>query len=105
MLFNISLTSLFWVPDIIICNDWQTSFVPALLKQRFKKEEFYSNMKSIYLIHSLNNYRKFSKSTFDMLNLNTNNMVKEVDGHIKGIESSDLTIVINYEKDKSEAFR
>ena len=27
-----TLTSLFWAPDILLCNDWQTSFVPLLLK-------------------------------------------------------------------------
>ena len=27
-----TLQSLFWVPDIIICNDWQMSFIPTLLK-------------------------------------------------------------------------
>ena len=30
-----TLTSLFWAPDIFICNDWQTSFVPILLRERF----------------------------------------------------------------------
>ena len=95
-----TLTSLFWAPDIFICNDWQTSFIPILLKEQFIQEEFYSNMKSVYLIHSINNYRKCSKSTYNMLGLSTNESGKLVDNHISAIENSDLTIAINYESSK-----
>ena len=92
-----TLTSLFWAPDVFICNDWQTSFVPTLLREQFKQEEFYSNMKSVYLIHSVNNYRKYSQSTYDMLGITPNESGKLVDNHIMAIENSDLTIAINYE--------
>ena len=92
-----TLTSLFWAPDVFICNDWQTSFIPTLLQQQFKQEDFYSNMKSVYLIHSINNYRKYSKTTYDMLGLEPNESGKLVDNHISAIENSDLTIAINYE--------
>ena len=92
-----TLTSLFWAPDIFICNDWQTSFVPILLRERFKQEEFYSNMKSVYIIHSINDYRKFSKHTYDMLGLTPGESGKLVDNHICAIENADLTIAMNYE--------
>ena len=92
-----TLTSLFWAPDVFICNDWQTSFIPTLLQEQFKQEEFYSNMKSVYLIHSVNNYRKYSQSTYDMLGITPNESGKLVDNHIMAIENSDLTIAINYE--------
>ena len=95
-----TLTSLFWAPDVFICNDWQTSFIPTLLQQQFKQEDFYSNMKSVYLIHSINNYRKYSKTTYDMLGLEPNESGKLVDNHISAIENSDLTIAINYESSK-----
>ena len=92
-----TLTSLFWAPDIFICNDWQTSFVPILLRERFKQEEFYSNMKSVYIIHSINDYRKYSKHTYDMLGLTSSKSGKLVDNHICAIENADLTIAMNYE--------
>ena len=92
-----TLTSLFWAPDVFICNDWQTSFIPTLLREQFKQEEFYSNMKSVYLIHSVNNYRMYSQTTYDMLGLTPNESGKLVDNHIMAIENSDLTIAINYE--------
>ena len=92
-----TLTSLFWAPDIFICNDWQTSFVPILLRERFKQEEFYSNMKSVYIIHSINDYRKYSKHTYNMLGLTPGESGKLVDNHICAIENADLTIAMNYE--------
>ena len=92
-----TLTSLFWAPDIFICNDWQTSFVPILLRERFKQDEFYSNMKSVYIIHSINDYRKYSKHTYDMLGLTPGESGKLVDNHICAIENADLTIAMNYE--------
>ena len=92
-----TLTSLFWAPDIFICNDWQTSFVPILIRERFKQVEFYSNMKSVYIIHSINDYRKYSKHTYDMLDLTPSESGKLVDNHICAIENADLTIAMNYE--------
>ena len=92
-----TLTSLFWAPDVFICNDWQTSFIPMLLQEKFKHQEFYANMKSVYMIHSINNYRNYSKSTYDMLGITPNESGKLVDNHIMAIENADLTIAINYE--------
>ena len=95
-----TLQSLYWVPDIILCNDWQTSLMPTLLKQKFSNEKFYANMKSVYLIHSMNNYRKFSKSTFDILDIDPYQSGAKVDSHMQGMEYADLTIILNYESQK-----
>ena len=92
-----TLTSLFWAPDVFICNDWQTSFVPILLNNHFKDQEFYSKMKSVYLIHSVDDYRKFNESTYNMLNLSINSSNKLIDNHIQAINNADLTIAVNYE--------
>jgi len=40
-------------PDLIHCHDWQTGMIPVYLKERFRKGEFFSNMKSIMTIHNL----------------------------------------------------
>ena len=95
-----TLTSLFWAPDVFICNDWQTSFLPILLREQYKQEEFYSNMKSVYIIHSINDYRKYSKKTYDMLGLTTGESGELIDNHICAIENADLTIAMNYESSK-----
>ena len=95
-----TLTSLFWAPDVFICNDWQTSFLPILLREQYKQEEFYSNMKSVYIIHSVNDYRKYSKKTYEMLGLTPGKSGKLIDNHICAIENADLTIAMNYESSK-----
>ena len=95
-----TLTSLFWAPDVFICNDWQTSFLPILLREQYKHEEFYSNMKSVYIIHSIDDYRKYSKKTYDMLGLTPGESGKLIDNHICAIENADLTIAMNYESSK-----
>ena len=42
-----------WQPDLINCNDWQTGMVPVLLNLEYKKDLFYSKMKTVFSIHNL----------------------------------------------------
>lgn len=42
-----------WQPDLINCNDWQTGMVPVLLNLEYKRDEFYSKIKTIFSIHNL----------------------------------------------------
>ena len=58
-----TLKRLYWKPDIIICNDWQASFVPQLLKERYSDDDFYKDIKTAFLVHSVDDYRKFSSKS------------------------------------------
>lgn len=40
-------------PDVIHCNDWQSGPICALLKEKYKKDEFYSKIASIFTVHNL----------------------------------------------------
>ena len=42
-----------WQPDLINCNDWQTGMIPVLLNLEYKREEFYSKIKTVFSIHNL----------------------------------------------------
>ena len=42
-----------WQPDLINCNDWQTGMVPVLLNLEYKKDQFYSRIKTVFSIHNL----------------------------------------------------
>ena len=42
-----------WQPDLINCNDWQTGMVPVLLNLEYKKDAFYSRIKTVFSIHNL----------------------------------------------------
>jgi len=60
-----------FVPDIIHCNDWHCGILPALLKDYYKNDEKYSNIKSVFTIHNLKYQGVFPKEVLgDLLNLN-----------------------------------
>lgn len=47
-------------PDIIHCHDWQTGLVPVYLKERFRGDQFFWNIKTIMTIHNLKFQGKWS---------------------------------------------
>ena len=88
-----TLKNLFWAPDFIFCNDWQTAMVPKMLKDLFLGNEFYAGMQSVYFIHSVNEMRSYSKSSIEASGLNCDE--KNVDGTKSAIEHSALTVLID----------
>lgn len=40
-------------PDIIHCNDWHTGLMGVFLKEDFRHDDFYKDMKLVYTIHNL----------------------------------------------------
>lgn len=51
-----------WKPDFIIANDWETGFVPNLLKTEYKDDPSLKDIKTIYCIHNLRNQGTFDAS-------------------------------------------
>ena len=90
----LSLKKLFWPPEVIVCNDWQMSFVPILGKNIFNKDEFYKDIKYVYIIHSLDEMRKINNQSFNALGLNSKDFDSK-DNNINAINCSDMTIIIN----------
>ncbi len=64
-----NLKHLFWKPDIIICNDWQMSFVPALYQLQYAGQEFYEGIKTVFLLHSANEYAFFTQAAYDAIDI------------------------------------
>ena len=93
-----TLKRLYWKPDVIVCSDWQMSFVPQLLKENYSDDEFYSNIKAVSVIHSLNDFRMFSKKSYEMINLNYDSNNKLIDNYTSSIKHSDHVILIDDEK-------
>jgi starch synthase len=48
-----TLKLLYWQPDIIHCNEWQTALIPFYLKTRFKDDLFFKNTKTVLSLHNL----------------------------------------------------
>ena len=118
-----SFKKLFWYPDIIICNDWQTSILPILLKNNYSENEKYKNIKTINFIHSINNHRKLTVDCFNKFDLDvkfTKNMdiISEsmkffdlniaLDDSKKTVSTSikkDKNLSLNYKKNKSKILK
>ncbi|MFC1709533.1 glycogen synthase GlgA [Candidatus Omnitrophota bacterium] len=56
-------------PDVIHCNDWQSTLIPVYLKTRLEKDPFYKNTKTLLTIHNLAYQGLFPKEQFDQLEL------------------------------------
>ncbi len=48
-----TLKLLYWQPDIIHCNEWQTALIPYYLKTLYKDDEFFKNSRTVLTLHNL----------------------------------------------------
>ena len=63
-----TLPHLFWVPDIFVCNAWQSALVPSIYKEEYEGiNEFYKKIKTVLVIHDLDEYSVVEKS--DLLDI------------------------------------
>ena len=92
------LPHLFWRPDVLWCNDWQSALVPAFYKQHYTNDEFYAGMKSVLVVH---NYEKeflaISRNTFKNAGLEEPASMKKgvVNAYEAAAEYVDLMIAID----------
>ena len=56
-------------PDVIHCNDWHTGPICMLLKEKYKKESYYSGISTIFTIHNLEYQGNFSRDVFKLWGL------------------------------------
>ena len=52
-----TLKKLYWIPDYVICNNWQMSMLPQIFNKHYKNE--FKNTKIIYMIHELNDFYSY----------------------------------------------
>ncbi len=92
-----TLPHLFWKPDIILCNDWTSALVPLFYQQHFASEEFYHDIKTVLLIHSLSEYMQFSKEAFKNADLEISNDLKgsEINVFEAGAQAADHIIALD----------
>lgn len=65
-------------PEIIHCNDWQTSLIPVYLKSLYSEDLFFQKTKSILTIHNLAYQGIFNKSEYYKIGLSW--MLFNIDG-------------------------
>ena len=95
-----TLKKLFWVPDVIIFNDWQTSMLPLLLKKRMENDSWFKNIKTVFFLHSDSPNYKYSNNLFSRLDIEYNKRKTSQNLMELAINNADFTFVFNDLKDK-----
>lgn len=52
-----------WAPDVIHCNDWQTSLIPVYLKTNYKWDKLFENTSALLSIHNIGYQGRFAKNS------------------------------------------
>lgn len=54
-----------WIPDVIHCSGWMPAFAPLYIKNAYKDEPSFTNVKVVYSVSSPSVATKFVKHTLD----------------------------------------
>ena len=72
-----TLPHLFWAPDIFVCNGWQSALIPNIYKEHYEGiNEFYKNIKTILVIHDLDEYSMVDKKELLDMGISINPNIK-----------------------------
>lgn len=86
-----SIKYLDFKPDVIHFNDWHTAIIPFLLKEQYKNDETYKDIKTVFTIHNLKYQGVFGKEVLgELLNASENykyNQALDFNGDINFIKS------------------
>ena len=92
-----TLPHLFWKPDVIICNDWQTATVPLIYQQIYKTKEFYDNIKTVLTVHNFDDHATYDRSVYDKLGVSVSSKIKgnQINCYEAAAEDVDLIISLD----------
>ena len=88
-----TLKKLYWIPDYIICSNWQMSMASIMLKEMYKNE--LKDTKIIYMIHEINDMYNFESDIYKKLNFNLSKKGKIQNNIINSIKLSDYVYIYN----------
>ena len=100
------LPHLFWKPDMFLCHGWQSSLVPMLYHQCYKnkvaKNINYKNIKTTYVVHSMDQLCLFNRDTLDTANLDVPSYLRDdiVNANDLAVHFSDKIILLNLPNSK-----
>lgn len=91
------LPQLFWSPDVIVGNDWQSAMIPIIYQQLYKEEKFFKGIKIVQIIHSLDEYANFSMSAVEMSGVKIPDSIskKTVNAYLLSAAHADKVIVLD----------
>ncbi|QUL98449.1 MAG: glycogen synthase GlgA [Candidatus Fermentithermobacillus carboniphilus] len=58
-----------FIPDVVHCNDWQTGFIPLLIKERARNNPVWEGVASCFTIHNLRYQGNFPRDVLYLLGL------------------------------------
>lgn len=95
----VTLNYLRWKPEVIICNDWQMSLIPLLIRANLLDKEYFDGVKILQIIHSKAPYSNFELKEYQKIGLNAADLKNSVDGHLDVLAAAipicDHVLVIN----------
>jgi starch synthase len=56
-----------FVPDVVHCNDWQSGFIPLLMKLRASENPAWNDVASCFTVHNLGYQGRFPRAALDFL--------------------------------------
>jgi len=65
-----SIQRMGWSPDLIHCNDWQTSLIPLLIKDNYSWDRLFENTSTLLTIHNIGYQGRFSPETLGKAEIN-----------------------------------
>ena len=80
---------------MIVCNNWQTSITPLLIKEKIKNDPLLKNVKIVFFIHDIDANYNFSNQLFDKMNINYNKKKNNQEMLFLAASNADATYVIN----------
>ena len=92
------LPHLFWKPDLMWCNNWQSALVSAFYKEHYKDDDFRANIKSVLVVHDYNEeYLNIEKGVFSKVGLTVPDGVKKgvINAYEAAAQNVDLIIAID----------
>jgi len=98
-----TLKLLHWQPDVIHCNDWQTSLIPYFLKTVLRDDPFFKNTRVLLSVHDASQQGVFSAEIIRKAGLPDNHLAPgspaEFQGKFNflkaGLATADLTTTVS----------
>jgi len=93
-----------WKPDIIIAADWQTGFIPNLMKTVYKNDPDISKITAIFSIHNLKYQGNFDPSLVKEMDSDDGQgllpdyfdpRIKYMNGMRRGIKHADIIVTVS----------
>ena len=94
------LPHLFWKPDVIICNGWQSAYVPLIYQQIYDSQSFYGKIKTVLTVHSVDEYCNFSRESYAKVGVTLPDSIKgkTVNCYEAAAPFVDLIVAVNSPK-------